>query len=259
MSGREIPYDFGTDDRITAKRLLEAAGSCYNRNIPVATDFLDLASQEIFRTITDLLPPVCHTAMGGYDLAERKLIYFSPNEDYQYDVPYDVIQIAPINAKFAEKLTHRDYLGAIMGLSIAREKFGDVILKDENAYVFCLKSVSGYLIENLTQVRHTMVNVCISDEIDRTYEPEYKEITGTVASVRLDSVISLGFGLSRNHAIPFIEGGKTAVNGKIITTNAYVLHDNDVVSVRALGKMRFIRSTSETRKGRIVIVIHRYQ
>lgn len=259
MNKAEIPFEYGSDERVTAKRLLEAANNCYNRSIPIATDFLDLTSQEVFNTITKSLPPVCFRAMGGYDLAERKLILFIPDEEYQCDLPYDTVKIEPASARYAEKLTHRDYLGAIMGLSVAREKFGDVIIDKGIAYVFCVKTVTDYLLKNLTQVRNTIVKTCVTKDINSNFEPEYREITGTVASVRLDSIISLGFGLSRNHAIPFIEGGKTFVNGKIITTNACSLHDGDVISVRSLGKIRFICPAAETRKGRIVVVIHKYQ
>ena len=98
----------------------------------------------------------------------------------------------------------------------------------------------------------------IIDAEDFEYVPSYEEIRGTVASVRLDSVIALGFNSSRNHIISYIEEGKVAVNGRIITSNAYSIKDNDIISVRGLGKIRYVNTLSETRKGRILILIHKF-
>ena len=259
MSSHEIPYEYGSEERVTAKKLLDAAERCYNRNFSVPTDFLDLSEQEVLRTISCFLPQICSISFGGYDLAERKMILFVPDVDYPYERPYDVLRIEPADGRFSEKLTHRDYMGAIMGLSIARSKFGDILTDDGGAVVFCVNSVTDYICENLTQVRHTFVNIRRDYNVPADFEPSFKEVTGTVASVRLDSVISLGFGLSRNHAVPFIEGGKTTVNGRVITTNAYTINDGDIISVRSLGKIRFIHMASETKKGRFVVVIHKYQ
>ena len=74
----------------------------------------------------------------------------------------------------------------------------------------------------------------------------------------MDAVIALGFNSSRSHIISYIEEGKVAVNGRIITSNAYSIKENDVISVRGLGKIRYINTISETKKGRIFVLIHKY-
>ena len=111
-----------SDEKLICNRFIEAANNCYNRNIPIATDFLDLHKQTLFNSIMKSLPPVHHLVMGGYDLAERKIIQFLPYEDYKTDLPYSIIKISPVHDKFCENLTHRDYLGAILNLGIARER-----------------------------------------------------------------------------------------------------------------------------------------
>ena len=248
------------EDRLTAGKLIDAANMCYKRDIPVATDFLDLNKQSVFHRINSSSewPPVYYVMDGGYDTAERKMIIFLPYEDFPYNQPYDIIRIKPANPRFAESLTHRDYLGSLMGLGITRDKLGDVVLDDGCAYVFADANISDYIISGLCQVKHTTVTASTVDKLDFNYTPAFEEIKGTVASVRLDSVISLGFGGSRNSMISHIENGQTAVNGRIITTNAYNLKPDDIISVRGLGKIRFVNSVASTKKGRLVVVIHKY-
>lgn len=239
-------------------RLLEQAQTCYNRDIPVATDFLDLNSQSIYHTAVKDMPPVVRKEMGGYDLAERKLILFLPYEDYPYQLPYDIIRITPSGPRFAEKPGHRDYLGALMNLGIVREKLGDIITDEDGAYVFCVSSVSEYIVSSLSKIRNTFVKAEIMPDMEFDYKPRFEEIQGTVASLRLDSVISLGFGQSRSHIIQYIEAGKVSVNGRIITTNAYGLKENDIVSVRGLGRIQYARAVAETKKGRLMVILRKY-
>lgn len=239
-------------------RLLEQAQMCYNRDIPVATDFLDLNSQSIYHTAVKDMPPVVRKEMGGYDLAERKLILFLPYEDYPYQLPYDIIRITPSGPRFAEKPGHRDYLGALMNLGIVREKLGDIITDEDGAYVFCVSSVSEYIVSSLSKIRNTFVKAEIMPDMEFDYKPRFEEIQGTVASLRLDSVISLGFGQSRSHIIQYIEAGKVSVNGRIITTNAYGLKENDIVSVRGLGRIQYARAVAETKKGRLMVILRKY-
>ncbi len=254
------------EEYLTAARLSDAAGRCYNRGIPVFTDFLDINRQSVFTAFSSgekgifgfKMPPVSCVMSGGYDLAERKVIIFLPYEDFPYEVPFDIIKISPVNIRFAEELTHRDYLGAVMGLGIVRDKFGDIIVARDGAYIIALKSITPYITDNLNQVKHTAVTAEVTDYNDFSYVPDFKEIRGTVASLRLDSVIALGFGGSRSRLISYIENGKVAVNGKIITSNAYSLKPEDIVSVRGLGRIKFISSGALTKKGRTVVVLHKY-
>ena len=97
----------------------------------------------------------------------------------------------------------------------------------------------------------------ISNE-EFNYEPAYEVIKGSVASLRLDAVIALGFNGSRSHIASYIIDGKVSVNGRIITSNAYNLKAGDIISVRGLGKIRYIETFSETKKGRIMITINKY-
>ena len=102
--------------------------------------------------------------------------------------------------------------------------------------------MSDYIIENLTRIRHTSVISSSHPMENMDISPEFKEATGTVSNIRLDAVISFAFGLSRSNVTKFSRRGESLCNGKLITSNGYSIKENDLISVRGLG--RFIYSAS---------------
>ena len=94
---------------------------------------------------------------------------------------------------------------------------------------------------------------------DFKWEPKYEEIKETVASVRLDSLLSLAFSSSRSKLTALIEAGRVYVNGKLITSNGYHVKDNDIISVRQMGRFQYEGVLSETKKGRYYVTIDVYK
>lgn len=112
--------------------------------------------------------------------------------------------------------------------------------------------------EQLTRVRHTVVMAEKLELEDFSYKPELQELSGTAASIRLDSVLAIGFPMSRSKLTGYIEGGKVYVNGRLITSNGYHLKENDIISVRGMGRIIYGGILSETRKGRYFVRIYKY-
>ena len=197
---------------------------------------------------------------GGYDMSERQMIAFlSDALSYDWNYPIRCLHIQPKSLKFSEKLTHRDYLGALLNLGVLRAKIGDIIVnEDYSAYVFCEEKIADFFIQELCKVKHTLVTIEEVSDIEHVVTHKEELITGTVASVRLDSVIALAFQSSRSSMISFIESGKVFVNGKMITSNGYTLKTDDIISVRGKGKFRFGGIENTTKKGRYAVKIFRY-
>ena len=169
-----------------------------------------------------------------------------------------VLHISPLNKKYSEALSHRDYLGSILNLGIERGMIGDILITDSEAIVFVKMQMQEFLTENITRIRHTSVLATIDELTDFHYSPRYEEIKGTVASVRLDSLLSVAFSSSRSKLSGLIEGGKVFVNGRLITSNAYQVKEHDIISVRGMGKFEFIETLAFTKKKRIYVLIHKY-
>lgn len=245
------------DEELLKKRFVELGKMAYQRGIPFFSDFLTLNEQNILSQTLPLMPPVCVKTIGGYNLAERKIAAFYPDAESEGISPIECIFITPVNSKFSDELTHKDFLGALMNLGLERSVFGDIIVIDEGAYVFCLKKISHIIINETGRIRHTMVKAqpC---EFNEEVSVRTREILGTVASVRIDSVLSLATGMSRSRSITYIEDADVFVNGRLITTNSYNLKDNDIISVRGVGKFMYNGVTGTSKKGKTYISILKY-
>ncbi len=237
-------------------RLKDLANIAYEKNIYTYSDFLNINELSILNQIKETLPPVTLSITGGNNYAERKIAVFSPEEIYyQETIPIAVLSIAPLNSKFAQPLTHRDFLGAILNLGIKRNKIGDIFVKENHAYIYCKEDISKYIIDNLFKIKRTTVSV----QMSQNETPNFKEITGTISNIRLDSLIATAFQTARNSIINYIHEGKVFINGKLTTSNGAAVKAGDIISVRGKGRFVFEGVIKETKKGRNLIKINIYQ
>ena len=252
-------FNMNKEEHFLKNRFFDLANTAYERNIYTYTDFLNINEINILNLYSNQLPPVRYVLSGGNSYAERKIAVFFPVDIfYEQDDPITVIEIAPINSRYSENLTHRDFLGAILNLGINRAKIGDIFLKNNCAYVYCIQDMAGYIIEHLNKIRHTLVKCRMYDDSEIEITPEFKAIKGTVGNIRLDSLIATAFGTSRSSIISYIESGKVFVNGKMITSNGYVIKEKDIVSVRGKGRFIYNGTLGTTKKGRNMISVNLY-
>lgn len=253
---------------IISNRFKDLANMAYLKGIPVFTDFLDLKEQtKYFEFISDKnMPPIDTMLNGGIffldkeaDFFERKMAGFFP-KNFSYDIsfPIIIIEVKPLNNKFSDSLNHRDFLGALMNLGIERHLLGDILIKDNTAYIFAVKRMGEFICEGLTKIKHTSVSARLCDKYYFDYTPSYKEEKGSVASRRLDGIIAFAFNMSRNDASLFISSGKVFVNSVEITSKSHTLKYGDIVSVRGKGRFIFDEITNMTKKGRYYIKIRKY-
>ena len=246
------------------QRILDLAETAERRGVPTCTDFMNLNELDIFHNTIRKAPYVKWRLSGGYAKAERQLAAFIPDALYLYgkedafQPPIACLKIEPLNQRFAETLSHRDYLGSILNLGIDRSVTGDILVEESHAYLFCLEKIAEFLCAELVRVRHTSVR-CTRHEGDIAEIPLHTEqIQGTVASLRLDALLSLAFRESRNSMAGLIEEGLVFVNGKCITSNGYQIRDMDMISARGKGRFQYMGLLSETKKGRLLVRLERY-
>lgn len=254
------------EETLLRKRFVELSNVAYQRGIITYSDFLNLNELNILHTTPKDLFPIPYTTFGGYAYSERQMAAFLPDafslymeeSEIQNLYPIRIVKITPVHAKFAEELGHRDYLGALLNLGIERSKLGDILVQEKSAYVFVNETLADFIVSELVKVRHTVVLPQVVESAEFIYEPKYEMIKGTVASVRLDSLLSLAFNSSRSKLTALIEGARVYVNGKLITSNANHVKENDIISVRGMGRFQFKQVVSETKKGRYYVELYKY-
>ena len=244
-------------EKLLLKRVTELANISYLRGVPTFSDFLTLAEQNIVSQLSANMPPIIFKMIGGYNLAERRVAAFYPDDNFADVSPIVSLKISPLNKKFSEELTHRDYLGALINLGIDRSVLGDIVVDKDSAYLFCLEKISSFIISELTRIKHTPV-MAVIEEFDDTANVNKEEISGTVSSLRIDSMLSLVTNISRSKAVTYIEEAKVFVNGKLITSNSYQLKENDIISVRGIGKFQYKEISGVTKKGKYYVVVDKY-
>ena len=241
------------DEQMFLKHLTDLSERAYYQNRPCYSDFLDMNEQSIL--LSYFKGPIKPQLYGGYPLSERKIVVFSEDE---CSYPVCWLEIKPIHPKYSEKLTHRDYLGSILGLGLERSCLGDILIQESTAYVMCVERVKDLIVNELGQVRHTNVIVSEIELPDALIQPKLEILKGSVSSVRLDAVISLAYHLSRSQSCALIEAGQVYINSRLNTSNGAVLKDGDRISVRHKGKFIFVDSKNKSKKNKCIIEIHKY-
>lgn len=246
-------------DDFFQRRIRELANTAYQRDIVTFSDFLNLNEQNMINNRNCQFPGVVMEWSGGYEHAERQMVAFHPDAlVFPWEYPIDCLKIEPKAIKFSEKLSHRDYLGALLNLGVERSVIGDILVKEDAAWFFCLHRMTDYFLENLCRVKHTNVLITRVDNPEELPGPALQPLSGTCASVRLDALISIAFQESRSSMVSFIEGGLVFVNGRLVTSNGYEPKEGDIISVRGKGRFRFDEITGQTRKGRCAVRLMRY-
>lgn len=243
---------------LTEKRLIDLSNLAERKGIVTFSDFLTLNELNMFHQNAGKYV-TSYELSGGYELAERQIAAFIPDALYYiWEYPIDCLLIKPSHPKFAEQLSHRDILGAVMNLGIERCKIGDILIEENFCYLFCRQEITPYLCMQLHQIRHTIVECQIQKQQELAITPNFEEYDAIIASNRLDNMVAALCKLSRTAAVQSIQSGKVMINGKECLHNAYICKPNDVLSIRGFGKFIFIGENGITRKNRVKINYKKY-
>ena len=182
--------------------------------------------------------------------------YLEEDALYEEDSP-----VVCLRAEFyqGDSLSHRDFLGALMGAGIGRETVGDICVGKSSCDFFVAQEIAPYIEQNFLSAGRTKLSLSRIplNEADIP-EPEVKEIKDTMASLRLDSVISSGFRIGRSLAAQYVTTGKAAIDSLPCEKPDKAVAEGMKISVRGLGKIKLHAVGGRTKKDRISVVIHRY-
>ena len=250
------------EDRLLLAKVLDRAGQAQSRNIPAATDFLSPQQQALALDLLRLagIPETGYTCLGGYEGAERNILLFLPDWLEAADAgSQSPIRCLRASFREEEKLTHRDFLGSLMGMGIVREKVGDILVGPASADLMVLDTVAEFLLQSWNSAGRARLAVTAIEPWEvRVPEAKCQEMRDTVSSLRLDAVASTGFRMARGKAAELITSGRVQVNWRECTKPDKLLTAGDTVSARGFGKFELTEVGGVTKKGRTSIVLKRY-
>lgn len=249
------------EERMMLARVLEKADTCREKCYVTSTRFLDMREAALAEEILHQRGEHRWRFLGGHEDAERRVIVFLPDylEDLEADSEDMPITAIRCTKNKADTLTHRDYLGSLMGLQIKRECIGDILIGGHGADIVVLKEIAPFLLLNYTKAGRKHLS---TEEIPLSRlivpVPKVTQIRDTVASLRLDAVCASLFRIPRTRAVEAIKGGRVFLNQRPCMQPDRDVTEGDKITLRGMGRGELEEVLGESRKKRIVISLKKF-
>lgn len=243
-------------DKILLATLQDKIDQSYKACIQTNTGFLDVRQKNLAENYCKKINGLNYKFYGGYEEAERSICMISPRAEFERGQ----LTALRITASGTKALSHRDYMGSILGLGIKRELIGDIMVHHEGADIIILKELADFFVSNYEKAGSVSIKAEIISINDiKTGEENVEEVRQSVSSLRLDNMISSVFKLSRSNAVEAINGGIVYVNGQQVTKPDKLLKKGDKLVLRGKGKAIFEDILGSTKKDKTVILIKKYK
>ncbi|MDR2940028.1 MAG: RNA-binding protein [Clostridiales bacterium] len=236
------------DERLALSKLLDCAQSAEKKGQAFSGFYYPAVISKFIDIIRHSHRYIIY---GGYQDAERVMAgFYSFNEINENMFPISALKIS-YNNKFTKSLTHRDFLGSALALQIDRSKIGDILIFPDYAIMLAHAEISGFIISSLEKVKNATVSV---ELLEGSFEPPANTNTAekkyTVASLRLDTVISQVFNMSRAKSAEYIASEKVFINWALTTSTSKQVCGGDIITVRGMGRIKLLEVMGKTKKDR---------
>ncbi len=264
------------NDKLLLGRIKDLARRADENNYITHTDFLsqselsavsELCVKEKLVTGENEIDGTAVVIYGGVEEPERAVMCFLPGyldrEEFLLQEKRDgsivsCILMEPLNKRFADELSHRDFLGALMNLGIERNRIGDIRTDSTRGFVLVMEEVSDLICDELVRIKHTSVKCRKVPASDCDIVPKFQELEGTVSSERLDAILAFVCKVSRQKAQELVSSEAVFVDGKTAHSPGYDLKEGARVSVRGFGKFIYLGVQRQTQKGRLAVKVKKY-
>lgn len=244
------------NDRLFCSKLDDAVELCLTRQRPYFFSFLSERKQALAENYLKSVHFDNFDFFGGYENSERKVLglFFGDPCD-------DEFPVSPIVFKFrdCDKLSHRDFLGALMSLGIERETVGDILVEDGRCVVFVKSELKDFITSQIFKIGNVGIRF---DEFKPSDLPKGRgeeEFFFTVSSMRLDNIVAAITGLSREKTKALIMSGCVSVNYVPTQNVSQTIKNDTCLTIRGRGKFVLNSILGKTKKGRIRISVFHYR
>lgn len=257
MNKNEFLNRFTNKDRLILSNIFDKINLAIKVQVPIYTN--EFYTTDICMEVKKLstLLGVKIETYGIFENSERNMMAFSYEGDNYCYFPLKLIKIE--NKSKFNKLSHKDYLGAIMSMGVNRNKFGDLIVIENSCYVAVSEEIASYILNNLNSIGKCTCNIC-ELELTKSNIPKIKfeELNIIVSSLRLDCLISSICNISRNRAVELINRGNVLLNYVTEKEKDYNVSFGSTITIRGYGKFKLFCDTGVTAKNRIKILMKKF-
>lgn len=248
-------------DKIFFAKLADMVERCEKNNCGIFSAFLDerqCAYAE--KWLISNAGGLHYKFYGGFADAKRKMLAVYPDYYEDYIIESYPIKCLSFEYRKENRLTHRDFLGSFMGLMLKRETIGDIVVSEGFTQVAATEIAAEDIMMSVSKIGRTGVKITDSRgfELSVSETQEFKEISGTVASMRLDCITALAANVSREKAVSFIRAERVDVNHFTISSVSHEVHEGDILSIRGSGRFVLSCINGTTKKNRIHIILKKY-
>ncbi len=245
------------DEVLLSRRLDDLFAAVQNKNVCKFTNFLDERQAMVALATIRKKHFTDYLFWGGFSEAERVILGFFPDYMQPQGEAFPIVPIT-VTYRKEDKLSHRDFLGALMNLMIKRELIGDILVQEGQAVLFVHQNASKLVLEELKRVGRVGVKCSASLPATLPAAHQYKELSGTISSPRLDALVAMLAGISREKASNLIKSGLVMQNCEIVDSPSNEVAQEDKLSIRGYGKYILQRIGPVTKKGRVSISCLKY-
>ncbi len=242
------------ENELLIAKINDTAEICFRTDKPKFLGFLS-AEQAVLAQRNLEKRNIRFSFSGGFEGAERVVLGCFP--EWQEG---EIFPIKAITFTFrkTDKPGHRDFLGSLLGLGLKREAIGDILIEEGRAVVFCLEEIADFILNQLSKVGRTGVKSQEGFLEPLPIKDNLLEFRDTVASDRLDCVVSALCKTSRSSALVKINEGTVSVNSVVCEKPTKAVFDGDIITVRGYGKFIIKSLNQKTKKQRIILEYKKY-
>ena len=247
------------EDKLFTAKTEDMFERCERYCCPVYSSFLDERQCAEAELICKTHGSLRHFLWGGHDNAARKILCVY--EDFSEDCFMAQFPMKCLTFTFRKEdsLSHRDFLGSFMALRLKREVIGDIIIGEGTAQCFVTEVAAKLIMSELSKIGRVGVKITDSLPFSMSVEQEFEDTGSTVASLRLDCIVSAAAKVSRENAAKLIRSEKVSVNHLPVCSVSEELRQGDIITVRGCGKFILNNINGTTKKGRIHIILRKYK
>ncbi len=242
------------EKKIEIRKVLDKIEIVLNKHIVQSTDFLDPYEIYLAKSVLNKFDDLKYMIDGGYEDSERNIIII-----YPYYILKEDIEIPISSFKITgdlKNIKHKDYLGSILSLGLNRNKLGDVLVYENSGIVLVKTEIRDFVIYNLEKVKNKNIEIHTHNLYEiKAPKLEYKELNKFLVSLRLDSVISSAFNLSRKKSMDIIKSENVKVNFDVIEKSSKEIKEGDMISVRGLGRFILYDIKGRSKNNRFICTI----